>query len=72
MENYLLWGSPHWSRGRPHLPEQQEKCDELTITPITCVPVPLWGGGRVEKEGEVEGMCFKVCFYFPLSYSDLF
>jgi len=53
-------------------------CDELTVTPIPCPPVPL--GGRRERNGSeaepgkkagVLGRCFKIWIYFSLSYSDL-
>lgn len=31
--------TPHWSRGRTLLPEQQQKqCDEVITTPILCLP----------------------------------
>ena len=53
-------------------------CDELTATPIPCPPVPLGGrreryGSEAEprKKGGVGGRCFKISFYFSLSYSDL-
>jgi len=53
-------------------------CDELTVTPIPCSPVPLGGrrernGSEAEpgKKGGVGGRCFKICICFSLSYSDL-
>jgi len=53
-------------------------CDELTITAIPHHPQPLRGrreknGSEVEprNKGQVEGRCFKIWFYFSLSYSDL-
>jgi len=53
-------------------------CDELTATPIPHSPA-LFGGRRQRKGSEVEpgkkgwvgGKCFKIWFYFSLSYSDL-
>jgi len=53
-------------------------CDELTATPIPRPPALLGGrresnGSEVEpgKKGEVGGRCFKIWFYFSVSYSDL-
>jgi len=53
-------------------------CDELTITPIPRPPAPLGGrrernGSEAEprKKGVMGGSCFKIWFYFSLSYSDL-
>jgi len=54
-------------------------CYELTTTPISHPPAPLAGGGGREirsevepgKKGGVGERCFKMCFYFSLSYSDL-
>ena len=54
-------------------------CDELTTTPIPRPPAPLrWEevekiGSKVKprKKGGVGGRCFKIWFYFSLSYSDL-
>jgi len=53
-------------------------CDELTVTPIPCPPVPL-GGWRERNKSEVEarrkggvgGRCFKIWIYFSLSHSNL-
>lgn len=44
-------------------------CDEMAITPIPCLPAPLRGGGRAEKEGWREGV-FRALFYFSLSCPD--
>jgi len=65
------------------LPPKEEgaaetRCDEPTITPIPCSPA-LLGGRRQRNRSEVEprmkggvrGKCFKIWFYFSLSYSDL-
>jgi len=61
-------------------PEGQgaRKCDELTTTPIPCPPAPLRGrrernGSEAEpgKKGRVGGRCFKIRFFFSLTYSDL-
>jgi len=53
-------------------------CDGLTVTPIPHPPVSLRGrrernGSEAEpgKKGGVGGRCFKIWFYFSLSYSDL-
>ena len=53
-------------------------CDELTTAPVPCPPEPL-GGEKGEKREvklspgrrEGGGRCFKIWFYFSLSYSDL-
>jgi len=69
-------------RVRSPLPEGQGVAettyDELTVTPIPCPPVPLWGrrernGSEAEpgKKGGVGGRCFKIWIYFSLSSSDL-
>jgi len=53
-------------------------CDELTAAPIPRPPALLRGkrertGSEAEpgKKGGVGGRCFKIWFYFSLSYSDL-
>jgi len=53
-------------------------CDELTITTIPCPHAPLRARRKknrseVEprKKGGVGERCFKIWFYFSLSYSDL-
>ena len=66
-------------RSSPCEKEGVTMCDKLTTTLIPRPPVPLRkGGGRdirseVEprKKGGVGGRCFKLCFNFSLSYSDL-
>lgn len=61
---------PHWSRGRIPLPEQQQKqCDELTVTPISCLPELEEGQEGPEKDQAVGGKCSQDLFYFTLSCS---
>lgn len=53
----MVGGTPHWSMGRTPLPEDDTTagtmCDELTVTPISCLPVSL--GGRRQSPGRREG-----------------
>jgi len=56
---------------------EETKCDGLTVTPIPHPSSPLAGRkernrSRVDpgKKGGVGGSCFKIWFYFSLSYSD--
>jgi len=52
----------------------ETRCDELTVTPIPGPPAPRERNGREAepgKKGGVGGRCFKIWFYFSLSYSDL-
>jgi len=65
------------------LPPEEEgaaetACDELTVTPIPCPPVPL--GRRTErngreaepgKRGQLRGRCFKIWIYISLYYLHL-
>lgn len=41
-------------------------CDELTAGPHS----PVSNTAKAGKKGEVGGRCFKICFYFSLSYSN--
>jgi len=85
-EDFLPWEGPHAGVGEEceeSSPEEEAAaetmCDELTTVPTPCPPV-LLGGRRQRKirsevepgkKGRVGGRCFKICFYFSLSYSDL-
>ena len=65
---------------RSPAPEEDEvaeiTCDELTVNPIPCPPVPLWAVGRESsseavpgRKGGVGGRWFKIWLYFSLPYS---
>jgi len=79
MEDSLPWEEPHTGAGEKTENEGATEilCDELTAIPILHPSVWLAGKSR-EMEGEVgpgknggvRGRCFKIWFYFSLSYSD--
>ena len=85
MEDCLLRVGPHAGTEesvRSPPPEEEGAAettgDELTAAPIPRPPALLRGrkernGSEVEpgKKGGVGGRCFKIWFYFSLSYSDL-
>jgi len=79
--NSLPWERPHTGAGEER---EQEGAAEATCDGLTASPIPrsfvLLRGQEVEKTGSkdeprkkgwVEGRCFKIWFYFPLTYSDL-
>lgn len=57
----------------------EKMCDEVTRVSVTHPHVPLcWkevekipSDVEPENKEELGGKCFKICFYFSLSYSDL-
>jgi len=79
MEDCLPWEGPHAGAEEPEEKGAAETmCDELTAAPIPHCLAPL--GEDVEKirrkleprkKGGVRGRCFKIWFYFSLSFSSV-